>query len=210
MIRVVREPKPEVLVSKCAGWTEKLLRATTKKEVASAESKYRHPKIKEALIRMFHGKCAYCESKITHIDFGHIEHYRPKSRFKNQTFEWDNLLLACGVCNSTKYKGDKFPEASEGGPPINPCDDDPREHFDFVFIKETKLAFVIAKTKRGTSTEELFGLNRKELLEYRSKQVCKLFALSLFAETDPLARDLLLEAKTNGAEYSAFAVLCVS
>jgi len=42
-------------------------RARRKKE--NAQNKYRHRKIKNTLVEMFHGKCAYCESKITVITY---------------------------------------------------------------------------------------------------------------------------------------------
>jgi len=67
--------------------------------------------VRELLIRMFNSKCAYCESKITAIYNGDIEHFRPKGEIKevNPTrpgyfwlaSEWENLLFACPFCNQT-------------------------------------------------------------------------------------------------------------
>jgi uncharacterized protein (TIGR02646 family) len=163
-------------------------------------------------VKSFHGKCAYCESKITHVDYGHIEHFRPKAGSKGYpelTFEWTNLLLACGVCNGAEYKSDRFPEANEGGPIINPCEEDPSSHLSFVFDPVTKLASVYGKTRRGETTEALFGLNRAELRDYRSRRVRHLLALVQYASTDPAAAELLSEAKQSCAEYAAFArALC--
>lgn len=79
MIKVKRADKPPILVQKAKEWTKTLLAAQTDRK--TAESKYQHKQVKECLVKMFHGKCAYCESQIRHIDYGHIEHYRPKSRF---------------------------------------------------------------------------------------------------------------------------------
>ena len=112
---------------------------------------------------MFHGKCAYCESKISHVDYGHIEHFKPKSRFPDLTFEWTNLLLSCPICNGSEYKSDRFPLETEGGPLVNPCDELPAEHFEFVFDPVAKLATVIGKTARGQTTEAIVGLNRYDL-----------------------------------------------
>ena len=84
---------------------------------------------------MFGGKCAYCESRITHVDYGHIEHHVPKAGPNGRpkrTFQWSNLLLACGRCNGSENKGDRFPTARQGGPIVNPCKDDPADHFEFV------------------------------------------------------------------------------
>jgi hypothetical protein len=87
---------------------------------------------------------------------------------------------------------------------INPCDDDPSNHFTFPFDPETKLASVYGKTRRGTTTERILGLNRPELRAHRSKQIEKMVALARFARTDPAAKVLLEEAKQGSAEYAAF------
>ncbi|SMO63121.1 TIGR02646 family protein [Chryseobacterium rhizoplanae] len=72
---------------------------------------YSDKKIRKLLVKMFHGKCAYCESKITAIYNGDIEHFRPKGKIHDATpkkpgyfwlaAEWDNLLFACPFCNQT-------------------------------------------------------------------------------------------------------------
>lgn len=207
MIRVERTAKPDVLVKKQGAWTASLLDAATDAARKRAENKYRHKDIKAALVAMFHGKCAYCESKITHIDYGHIEHFRPKShpRFRSLTFEWGNLLLSCARCNGAEQKGAHFPGAAEGGPLVNPCEDEPQEHFDFVFDPRARLASVVGRTPRGKTTEKLLGLNRPELRAHRSYLVDILRALSLLAKSDPDARRLILEACRDNAEYAAFA-----
>lgn len=72
---------------------------------------YSDKNVRRKLVKMFHGKCAYCESKITAIYNGDIEHFRPKGKVKEATpskpgyfwlaSEWDNLLFACPFCNQT-------------------------------------------------------------------------------------------------------------
>jgi len=205
MIKVQRKSEPEILKKKAGQWTSKLLAAAAKKEKDKAEIKYRHSQIKQALVEMFNGKCAYCESKITHIDYAHIEHYKPKEKFKELCFEWTNLLLACGICNGAGYKGNKFPDVQEGGPIVNPCEDDPNQHFIFFYDCNARLATVIEKTGRGTLTKDLLGLNRDDLRDYRSRQVDKLFVLQRLALTDLEAAALFQEAQMDCAEYSAFA-----
>jgi len=73
---------------------------------------YSNPKVKETLIKMSDGKCAYCESYILGTYVGDIEHFRPKGEIeelkktKNSkpgyywlAADWDNLLLSCRNCN---------------------------------------------------------------------------------------------------------------
>ncbi len=208
MIKVARQPKPKILNKKADEWRKALLSANTDSERRRVEAKYRHEEIKNALVQMFYGKCAYCESKITHVDYGHIEHFRPKRGMMGRpdlVFEWTNLLLACGQCNGAGHKGDNFPEDNEGGPLVNPCEDNPEDHFEFHFDTATKIASIYGKTCRGTTTEILLGLNRKELREYRSRQICRLAVLAKFVDSSQEAAGLLMEAQLPSAEYAAFA-----
>lgn len=205
MIKVARSPKPAILERNQRAWTKALLDASTDAERRKAVGKYRHKSIKDILVSMFHGKCAYCESKIAHVDYGHIEHFRPKSRFPELAFEWTNLFLSCAICNSAAYKGKLFPESAEGGPLINPCNDKPEEHFEFVFDPVAKLATVVGKTTRGQTTEKILGLNRSDLRQYRSKMITTLYVLSDCAKTDPEAQTLIAEACQDESEYAAFA-----
>jgi uncharacterized protein (TIGR02646 family) len=187
-------------------WTAALLNSTTKEQGRKAEAKYRNQAIKEALVNIFHGKCAYCESRIVHIDYGHIEHFRPKSvtKFRRLTFVWNNLFLACAKCNGSEYKGDRFPEQDEGGPPINPCDDLPEEHLVFFFDTISKVASVFHKTEQGRISIDLFGLNRPDLRSHRSKMIEKLFVLSLMADVNPEAKALVIQSLNDDEEYAAF------
>lgn len=71
---------------------------------------YSDPEVKEALIKLFRGKCAYCESTFLHVYSGDVEHFRPKGEIEEATPDkkpgyywlaanWDNLLLSCRNCN---------------------------------------------------------------------------------------------------------------
>ncbi|MFT7036596.1 MAG: hypothetical protein ACJA2S_005128 [Cyclobacteriaceae bacterium] len=85
-------------------------------------SVYSEKSVRKILQKMFHGKCAYCESKITAIYPGDIEHFRPKGGYINDdeplskpgyywlAADWGNLLLACPFCNQTNTH-----EISENG-----------------------------------------------------------------------------------------------
>ncbi|MGA8938193.1 MAG: hypothetical protein WB439_03430 [Acidobacteriaceae bacterium] len=207
MISVQRAPDPPHLVQNRAAWLVALGNATTDEQIRNAEGKYRHKKIKAALVAMFHGKCAYCESYLRHIDYGDVEHFRPKANvlYRHMIFDWANLLLACKVCNGPEYKGAKFPGLEEGGPPVDPALEDPNLHLRFVYDPIAKLATVSYKTERGRVTRDLFGLNRPELRAYRSSLLQKLYVLKELASTNPSAQDLLTAAKNDDAEFAAFA-----
>jgi len=216
MIQVIRTGKPEILNKKQAEWQFGLNRAldvyledtspNNRKKLDVAFGKYNHRQVKDSLKIMFSGKCAYCESHISHIGFGHIEHFRPKSKFPDLCFEWENLMLGCEICNGKRYKGDKFPESDEAGPFINPVEENPDEFFDFEFDAETGTANVIPQTERANITEVELGLNRPELVRRRSSIVRLLVHIAIKAEQGDIV--FIEEIKRRCAkdeEYAAFA-----
>lgn len=71
---------------------------------------YSDASVKDALIKLFNGKCAYCESTFLHVYPGDVEHFRPKGEIEEAipdkkpgyywlAADWDNLLLSCRNCN---------------------------------------------------------------------------------------------------------------
>jgi uncharacterized protein (TIGR02646 family) len=207
MIFVTRVAKPKVLQEKDVEWKKQIAAATTDTARKAAQNKYRNKQIKDALIKMFSGKCAYCESFILHVDYGDIEHFRPKAlpQFYTQAVEWTNLLLACGRCNGAEHKGVKFPGVAEGGPLIDPTADLPDQHFRFDFDQMTKLANVLGVSQRGQTSETTFGLNRPLLVRQRSKFVKKLWAIAPHYNYDAEARQIIDESVKSTEEYAAFA-----
>jgi len=208
MIRVHRTQKPALLAHNEATWRKAIRSASTDAARKQAQDKYKHDEIKDALIDMFHGKCAYCESDITHIDYGHIEHFKPKGTpaYYELAVEWDNLLLACGRCNGAENKGTKFPLADKAGPLVNPAEEEPSRHLRFDFDPKLKLANVLGVSKRGETTQKTLGLNRPQLLEHRSKFVRKLWVIADRYHQDAEARDIVDSATSPQEEYSAFAL----
>ena len=103
-------------------------------------------------------------------------------------YEWTNLYLSCGACNS--LKGTRFPiqAASRAAPEsplddlvhekpllLDPCanqiEDQPEEHL--VFVPEGR---VVSETEQGFTTIEVFGLNRTQLISNRKKTYDELIA----------------------------------
>jgi uncharacterized protein (TIGR02646 family) len=153
---------------------------------------------KAVLEQVFSGKCVYCESPIKANQPGDVEHYRPKGALTNEdgspvidpqgnphpgywwlAYDWENLLLACKLCNSrgSEYgKGSIFPlenEATrafgpmevEGAPLLmHPCKKDPDQHFQF---HET--GFVAGVSPEGKACERILGLNREWLVTERQR-----------------------------------------
>lgn len=69
------------------------------------DARYKTDDIKTALNGIYHGKCAFCETKSESM---HVEHFRPKrGGYYWLAYSWDNLLLSCPTCNTNK--SDDFP-----------------------------------------------------------------------------------------------------
>jgi uncharacterized protein (TIGR02646 family) len=105
---------PDILIDKSKKGkkeTEKNIQFAIKNMFSKMSfSVYCERDVKEALIQLFKGKCAYCESKFLHVYSGDVEHFRPKGEIEEATprkkpgyywlaAEWTNLLLSCRNCN---------------------------------------------------------------------------------------------------------------
>lgn len=120
MIRVNRSlvPVPSTLEgAQSAGGLE-----TANNELLAAQGKHDEMKfqayssqpVKDALAKLFHRKCAYCESLLLGNQPGDVEHYRPKKKVRLEPSSgqrgevagyywlaatWENLLSSCADCN---------------------------------------------------------------------------------------------------------------
>lgn len=205
MIRIEKTSKPEILVKNDAAWTKVVLNhvAAGTLPTETEKSRYRHPEIKEALLAETFGKCAYCESKVRHITYGDVEHIVPKSTDLAKIFEWENLTLACDVCNTKK--GVHFGNHEDL---VDPYIVDPEDHFIFAG------ANILSKpgSGPGLATESTLELNRLELLERRSERLRFLNRqLHLLVEvTDPaktavIRLDLELHELGSDKEFAGMA-----
>ena len=185
MIKVNRIEEPKILIEKANLWKQDYLKAcenykqdnSKKGEKEKAEKKYNHKEVKDSLKKMFNHKCAFCESHITHIDYGQIEHFKPKSKYPELCFDWHNLLMSCTICNSKAFKGDKFPLRNENGPLINPVEEQPNNFFKFEYDIDSRTFLVIPKNKRALTSIKILGLNRDELILLRTRRLSQLLEL---------------------------------
>lgn len=166
MIKIKKGNKPQVLVHNDARWTNELLGFIQRKEKvpASVSNRYNHSEVKKALKVEAKNKCIYCESKVSHVSYEHIEHIKPKAKDKypELTFEWENLGLACPVCNMNKDD-----EYDPNLPFLNPYIDNPN---DYLFASGP-CVFGKPGQARGKLTERLIKLNRVELIEQRLERI---------------------------------------
>lgn len=155
---------------------------------ALLDGNYKHKSNKEALRQASFDKCMYCESKISHIDYAHIEHIKPKAedKYPKLEFVWENLGYACPKCNNSKH--DKY---DENTPYIDPYSENPEEH---VFASG---AFLYHKngSERGELTISDIELNRVELVEKRFERMQEInkAITSCYRTTNTALRDNALD-----------------
>jgi uncharacterized protein (TIGR02646 family) len=205
---VIRTPAPPLLAANETAWITDLRQARSSKNwtlFESRQGRYGHKKIREALDAMFHGKCAYCESRIRAVATPHIEHFRPKNIYISLTYKWTNLLLACPVCNNPAHKGKIFHRTSSGEPLIDPSSEDPSAHLDFTFDLKTKLALVSGKTDRGQLAIKVFGLNsRIDLLRERSEYIWSMLVHKVNSDINNDSRQIVNSALLENSKYFSF------
>lgn len=146
---------------------------------------YRHRHVKEKLKTLQHDKCCFCEAKVSHISHGDVEHFRPKAGYQvHETlplvkpgyywlaYDFDNLFLACQVCNQV-YKKNYFPLADETARAnshhgnhqqeesliLHPEHDDPIQHLTF----SGELIKPLNQSSKGAETIKRTGLDREAL-----------------------------------------------
>ena len=144
---------------------------------------------KSTLLELFHGKCAYCETKIYEPEVAEVQHFRPKDGIEDLdgkrshyyyawlTYDWENLLIACPDCY--RFVDGKFPVKGERARLfasvaecrdtedymiLDPCFDRPGQHLSF-----NQLGVCWARTERGQLTINILHLNRDRLCAERRR-----------------------------------------
>ncbi|MDI1279186.1 hypothetical protein [Methylobacter sp.] len=201
MIFICRSDEPEILQSK--GKAKQLALCDAYDQGTNTfgfeSGIYANKIVKKALIAMQHGKCCFCEAKITHVSYGDVEHYRPKAGYKQDgqealqkpgyywlAYDWDNLLLSCTLCNQ-QFKKNLFPLlhpekrarshhediAAEQPLLINPALVNLQDHIGF----RSEIPYAIDGNHYGKTTIAVLGLDRESLNEERRASLAKIILL---------------------------------
>jgi len=169
--------------------------------VALSNEKYNDPINKDALRKSTFGKCMYCESKMEHVSYAHVEHIKPKSKFPELKFVWENLGFSCQVCNTEK--GSKYDEAT---PFINPYDENPEDHIVFLGF----YAYPKQGSQRGKYTINELQLNRAGLIERRKEKIDKFIIMinvAFHTSNKSLHNQAIAELKTEAAKDKEFSAM---
>src|SRR6516165_11718882 len=176
MIAIKRPPLTDVkLLERAARATAEMLRSSPRPEFQQDL----WGRFRAALTELFSGKCAFCESLVDRVEFGEIHHFRPKSSVQEDpkfpgyywlAYEWNNLLLACGLCAMSKRNHFPIQGARAQSPSddlqaelpvlLNPCDEDDEPAAHLLFADD---GYCSGVTERGNVTVQILNLNRPAL-----------------------------------------------
>jgi hypothetical protein len=153
------------------------------------------------------GQCVYCA--ISEARFGgyrnfHVEHFRPKSRFKALVDDYGNLFYVCSICNA--FKGNHWPE---NDPP-----DDSFEQTSLVYppphlcdigdvIEVSEDGVVSSKYEAGRFLIERVYLNRPQLIRARRMSRIKAEVESAFKDVTESMTGARLDSKLSARVASA-------
>lgn len=164
MIRLTKLPVPEAVAQRLANRTQQYAELVAQgQEIPEAVANgYNHPDVKALLKQETSDKCAYCESKVPHVDYGDIEHMLSKLHRPDLRFDYQNLTYSCTVCNNKKRD-----YHDEQNPLINPYVDVPEDHL----AAYGPMVMRLATSDRGLITQRRLDLNRGELVERRKERL---------------------------------------
>ena len=129
---------------------------------------------KPHLQRLFRQRCAYClshEKLMGRFDAMEVDHFRPTGRpeFAHLELAWTNLYYCCRGCNL--HKSSKWPkdvELEQGLRFVDPCEEDPEEHFQLTRDESgNEDGKIASKTPAGRYTIAKIWLDRQQLIDIR-------------------------------------------
>jgi uncharacterized protein (TIGR02646 family) len=178
------------------------------------------------LARLFHSKCAYCESRIKRVGPENVDHFRPVHRAVDLSgnvsvgywwlsYTWENLYLSCADC-AAKYKRNRFPVSGKRAEDwsdlkkekhllLDPCQEADFQAVHLIFDAQGR---VTPATERGSITIDVLGLNRKALCSRREEtlDMAFYFVEDLFwtdEERRQTAQEVLVSWLSPESEYLA-------
>lgn len=161
MRKLSRKPAPVVLERFGREWQRKWTEANARGKdfrwpIVDSESLNR--KLLPVLKEQTQDHCSFCDSfPVSPPSVDTIEHFKPKAKFPEAAFAWENLFYCCACCQ--QRKGPRFDELA-----LKP--DEPDYDFDKFFRWDWTTGKLLPNQngssihqERALVTIELFGLN---------------------------------------------------
>lgn len=199
MIALKKTAEPKSLTNNSAAWTQILVdhKLNGTKPSDTELGRYNNDEIKTALMTETNKKCAYCESKFSHVTYGDIEHIVPKKLDPKLRFQWSNLTIACDVCNTGKGQKEDI---------LDPYACDPEQ----LFIATGPMLLPRPESAAAVRTEIALKLNRADLIEKRAERIKSLHTVYTLGINHPdpatgkiIIEDLIDTETKNTQEFAA-------
>jgi len=120
--------------------------------------------------------CIYCE-KVVILNNSHIDHFKKRSLFPEETLNYQNLLVSCNELDRCgKFKDTMISNKDENNELINPVIENPENFFEYDFngTIKPKNSLIEVDRKRAEVTISKFNLNHPALIEERKKVISNL------------------------------------
>jgi uncharacterized protein (TIGR02646 family) len=155
--KLVRLSQPQHLEANASDWTATFVagRAADPKFAFNWRSQTCYREIKQQLLQITQGHCAYCDGPLGTESRETVDHFRPKAQFPDLAYDWDNLFPCCDKCQSVKRE--QFDAAL-----LKP--DDPDYFFEHYFLVNYKTGELASLPDANVYpavqvTLQIFGLN---------------------------------------------------
>jgi uncharacterized protein (TIGR02646 family) len=119
MIRLRRGPPPQSLAVHSQAWTARWLAIHAGQQRGEWATSAARKLLSAEILRLTHGKCAFCEGLLEVTSYAEIEHYNAKTIHPGRAFQWENLFPICRFCNGSKR------DIDHGGLLLKPDIEDP-------------------------------------------------------------------------------------
>lgn len=161
MIQLTLPPEPPELTAKKKKLTEAYAASC---RAGKPKAVWNTAYIRDALLEMTHGKCAYSEVRLQGRGaYWDVEHFKCKDLYPDSVVEWGNLLPACEFCNRSAKRDHDVVAV----PIVNPIKDRPGEH---LYVRRGRF---FPKDDKGEKTIEVLNLNDEVNLLRSRFEVCQ-------------------------------------
>lgn len=203
MIKYTRPQEPNDFANKVAEARANLEISAPNRKLTKEDFPPLWSDFKDVFVQAQHGKCFFCEGRVTATHYGDVEHFRPKAAItlpgpgitgkKGKktipvsaagywwlAYDWDNYSLSCQLCNQ-QHKKNHFPTVPQI-PPTGPNRGNPEEALilnafddeDFEAAWEiSESGLLIDRNEKGKQTWIVCGLNRDPLVEARREKALR-------------------------------------
>ena len=132
-------------------------------------------KIRVSLNTVANDTCTYCGSALGVTSDDHLDHFAPKYKHPEFTFELNNLFIACTKCNLSTRKGKKLTISKKHNKYakcrfkiVHPHFDNVNRHFEYILNDDRKI-LIQWLTRKGRKTITFFKLNEPQVTTDRAK-----------------------------------------